>query len=102
MFLNFTISDILISRCFKITIRLSKRINYLSYYRLNFHSKVFFNFFDVIILAHPKMKYISSTNQKIFFSYLFLKMYPKNIKNRKLKLNFSGFLTPFRFNSLKT
>ena len=104
-FLNFTISDILISRCFKITISdYQKRINYLSYYRLRFFTaKFFFNFFDVIILAHPKMKYISSTNQKILlFPYLFPKIkIPKNIKNKKFKLNFSGFLTPFRFNSLK-
>ena len=54
-FLNFTIGDILISRCFKITISdYQKRINYLSYYRLRFFTAKFFQFFDVIILAHLK------------------------------------------------
>ena len=40
------------------------------------------------------MKYISSTNQKILlFPYLFPKIkIPKNIKNKKFKLNFQDFL----------
>ena len=101
------INDFFISRVLKLRIdNDQKRINYLSYYKLRFTtSSLLYRFFDVIILAHPKMKYLKKSKfgyKTLIFPYIFpnLKI-PRSKLKKKIKIIFSGYLTPYRYNFLK-
>ena len=106
-FFNFLINDFFISRLLKLRINNNqKRINILSYYKLRYITANFlYSFFDIIILAHPKMKSLKISKlgyKTLIFPYVFpnLKI-PQSKLKTKIKIIFSGYLTLFRYNFLR-
>lgn len=81
-----------------------KRTVFLAYfqYRL-FTTKIISRFFNHIILAHPNMKYKNlgfKKSQIKVFPYFYKPLSLSRIKNKNFVLDFSGYLTSYRYNIL--